>query len=252
MGIVIFFILMLVWLLPLYLLTEKKGMVAKKWLLFSLLLIAIGGFVIVVSVQLGFEYLVSLTGLAGVPLMFVNTMISAGVFEELFKFAGGALIIRLSGAKRKIDYVLLMTAAGLGFEITESLLACSDGDLISSIIRGVTCFHIFWQMFMGSRYYEACQARLGGDQGKFRLGMAKTLLIPIVLHGLNDFSIYYMMSFVNTFNEGLTTAEETSLLVSIVLFALDFAVNIVFLVLTYREALREAKTSHLTEAAAKA
>ena len=105
--------------------------------------------------------------------MFVEYFLIVAGSEELAKFLCGMLLLK--NCKRRIDYVVVFAAVGIGFEIFESVLQIND--LSGLLIKGLLSLHVCFQIFMGSLY------------GRGNKWLA--LIVPWVIHGAYDFMLSY-------------------------------------------------------------
>lgn len=251
LNIIIFFIFLALWILPSFKKQGKNGMPAKKWYWLSALLMAIPGFIVVILLQFAAGWIMARTMTNSILYNFADAFLSAALVEECVKFLAGYLIIKKCGAVRKIDYIFLFGMSGIGYEITESLLGMSGGGVIGGIVRGIFCIHVFWQMFMGAHFYEYQAAKTAGNKSGSKKEFCKTFLLPIFLHGFNDFSIFVMERGVNI--ESVSSPEitdENMLLIGSLLFIISFVCCIVFIIKTNKMVHREAKKSKELEATA--
>lgn len=226
----------LIWYVPLY---KKQGVLhplEKKYCVIGVLV----GMIPVVLLSLVFEtlcgYLFNLIGLEGTAYQFVKAFLSVGTVEELLKFAGAYLLLKLIRPERKIDYVLIFGAVGLGVHLVERLFG--GGNLFSAILGGIMCYHIFWQYFMGIFWYDYEKAKAAGEpKGKY---LALALGVPILLHGINDF-IAFMIG--GSAGEELTELSYGWLSV----YCLWLIVFVFFIVFTLKACFRIAEESREAE-----
>ena len=247
LSVVIFLGFVALWVLPPFLKQGRNGGVSLIWHLFSLLAGAIVGFGGSVGLQLLFDNAVAASGISGVPFHLVNAFISAALFEEVLKFACGRVMLHFSKAVRKIDYIFIIGAAGVGFELTETFFGMNgDSTLVGGIIRGVTCLHVFLQLFMGAHLYEYHKARKAGEKGRAVREFILTFLVPFFVHGFNDFAMFMLQDSVNVpagTTDAVSALVSTSTLAGIVLFILAMAVDIVFMIFTLKTVYKESKNS---------
>ena len=141
--------------------------------------------------ELGDELLLEM-GFSGNWYSFLDNFLVTAVTEEIIKFlvmmiVAGGLLSQLE-EYRIIKYMIL---AGSGFALAENLVYCMDGDLLVAGMRAVMCIpgHAMYGLFMGHEMVKMFRA---ADQGRY-LDMFKSsigmLLIPILHHGIYDFSI---------------------------------------------------------------
>ena len=256
LNVVIFLGFVVLWVLPPFLKQGRKEMVSLKWHLFSLLagaIVACGGGI---GLQLLFDNAVKASGLTGVPFHLVNAFISAALIEEVLKFVCGRVVLHFSKAIRKIDYIFIIGAAGVGFELTETFLGMNgETGIVGGIIRGVICLHLFLQLFMGAHLYECHMAKKAGEKGRMVREFILAFIVPFFVHGFNDFALFILQESVSGVTESVDTAQTAaaalsgSAIAGIVLFILAMAVDIVFIIFTLRTVYKESKNSRLAEAA---
>lgn len=82
--------------------------------------------------------------------------------------------------KTRMDVVLCGAIVGLGFQVVEDILYA--GDVTLALVRAITPFHFVFGVVMGYYYGKFLAAGSKSDH-------VKALLIPILIHGLFDFSV---------------------------------------------------------------
>lgn len=249
LNVIVFFIFLMIWVLPPFRKQGRQRMPAKKWYLLSVLTMAIPGFIVIIALQIGLGWLLKLWAPSYVVQCVVDAFICAALVEETCKFLAGRAYLRASKADRKVDYIFLFGAAGMGYEIIESLAGMSGGGIIGGIVRGVFAIHVFWQMYMGAHYYEYTKAKEAGDERAARRELRKSFLVPILLHGLNDVGLFFIDPAVSGEAQGLSRTEEYLLAAGMVIFILSFILNIILVVVTLKTAYRSANESREEEQA---
>ena len=248
LNILIFLVFLFIWVYPPYRRQGKEGMPAKKWYLFNFLITAIPGFVVAVILQLLLQAVTDRMTAPTVVIILIDAFLSAGVFEEVIKFFGGRLLLKRSQAVRKIDYIFLFAASGIGFELTESIFSVLDGNLIGSVIRGVFCLHVFWQIYMGAHYYEYRKAKETGNQRAACGQFFRFLIVPILLHGLNDFGVLWILEVSST---DLALQDDMQIAAALLAIGIALVVGIIFIIRTeimvYREANRSRMQPEMSE-----
>lgn len=252
--IVIFIAFCFVWYFPVWKGQGKtdrlpKGTVAKA--------IGIGlvpAFLVIILLQIGFGYLERALPLSPVARTFSTSYISAALVEEGVKFLGAYLIIRKTCPKRKVDYVLIFGAVGLGYEVVETLLLL--GSIVAGIGRGVFALHIIWQFFMGSFFWEYRKAKENNDRRAQRRSLILAFAVPVILHGTNDFLAFMAESGAQNVDEkvweSFTLAKPMppEMMPAVWWFAalLVFMLfEIVFQIMTFKMALASAKESRMAD-----
>ena len=147
------------------------------------------GFLIAVGVTLldaGVVLLWSMTGLGGknaiVDLLFKTFIVNATV-EETMKFLTGRKYVRKDLAKvSRLDVITYMAIAAMAFGLFEDILYMLQTNIGQILVRGFLMGHVGYGMMMG---------RLYGKGMKENKTVYKVLavLVPILLHGLYNFSL---------------------------------------------------------------
>lgn len=237
MPALIFFIFVFVWYFPVWKMQGKEGRLKNYVLPISILIGALPviGLTFVTTIFLSRFTPMSLP-YAG--RLFYRTFISVAFVEESFKLIGALIVILIFKPKRKIDYVLIFGAVGMGFEITESFMDFSN--IISGVIRGLFALHIIWQMWMGMYFYEFIKAKERKLPGKMIGSILLFFILPFLIHGANDFLVDYTVALMGS-------GESDSAVMFIVLLILFSILEIVYQIITYRKALRISKESRNIE-----
>lgn len=219
----------------------KKEKPDKKWYIFSALAASVGIILPVALLQAGISHLGAFFIHNSVVKDIFNAFITAALIEEFIKFLVGYIFVKYSKAQRKIDYIFIFAAAGIGFEVIESLLLAS-GNIMFSIVRGVLCVHVFWQMYQGACYYEYKKEKQ--EKGK-SAQLIKAFVITIILHGLNDTGSFVALEGVDPVTEKLV--DENIFFAGMAVLIISAIMNIVFMAITRHIAKREAIASRERE-----
>ena len=239
-----------VWYFPVYRRQGLTDRLPRRTVPVSILVGLIPVFLASIFVQFGGGFLRRAIPFSEVANLALDSYFDAALVEELMKFLGAYLIVRKVCPKRKVDYVLIFGAVGLGFEVTESLLLMDSA--IAALGRGVFALHIIWQFFMGMFFWEYRQAKQLGDRHGVRKNLCLAFGVPIVLHGTNDFLAFMAERALNTLDaaapETLEAVEalapETEAAgVWMLLLLIFLVVQIVFQIVTFKMALKTAKES---------
>lgn len=103
--------------------------------------------------------------------------------EELVKgFTAWRIVKRNLKEFSWLDLIIAGAIVGIGFEMIESVVYVIESNPIQIIIRGVTALHAVYSMVLG--YYLGKGLRTD-NKGIFALA----ILVPVLLHGLYDFSL---------------------------------------------------------------
>lgn len=87
------------------------------------------------------------------------------------------------------DGIVYTTFAALGFATLENILYVMDGGLATAITRMFTAIpgHASDAVFMGYYLSRAKRAEVNGDKIEYKKNIRKTLLVPMIVHGIYDF-----------------------------------------------------------------
>ena len=150
-----------------------------------------------------------------------NAFALAAIPEEFFKF----LVLSNICAKspefdEPMDGIVYGAVASLGFATLENILYVSSGGLGVAIARAFTAVpgHASFGAIMG--YYYA-KSHFKGEKVGFT---HKALLVPILLHGLYDFFLFFFVGIANKYPEEVEPSGVDTLLIlgSVVMFFVVF------------------------------
>lgn len=232
MTAILLIILSLIWYFPVY---RRQGEVDRLPLRVCLKAIFVGMvpvFLCSILVQGLMGFIPGRNALPQLAKLAVSAFIEAGLVEELAKFTGAYLILKKVQPTRKLDYVLIFGGVGLGFHLTESLMGTSGDGVLLTAVRAVLVLHLLWQYWMAMEYFEY---RKGVNAGDKRL-LRRTLLFPILFHGLNDFLAFACSEAVLSESQELAAA-------AFLLFVVWMVVIIVYMVYIMRRVKRVVKES---------
>ncbi len=103
--------------------------------------------------------------------------------EELAKYLAFKRALKQARYEfSRLDAIIFCAIAALGFELIESLVYAFGTNAPQMIVRGVTLMHFGYGFIMG--YFETGYMKTG-DKRQLLAG----LLIPMLLHGLYDYSL---------------------------------------------------------------
>ena len=167
MGIIVFAVFVLVWLLPLFIKQRKTGLVAGNSMLLGILSGLLPAAILLILSQIVAGWIFAFIGLneSGMLRAFISSFIMAALIEELFKFYFANKILQKAGPYKKIDCFAVFGAVGLGYEIIESAMF-GLSDPLTGIIRGFSLAHVMYQFIMASHYFEWKKAERDGNEGK--------------------------------------------------------------------------------------
>lgn len=157
-------------------------------------------------------------GLAGLPRAAYHRFIVLALSEELCKcFMFHKLLAKYERAWSWLDYIILMTLVGLGFEIIEAIPYAIGASPIVMLVRGITAMHGGYGFIMG---YLLGKGKKTGDKKWTVLGV----VIPWLLHGAYDFGL----------SEEFAALGEATALLSVSLAALALVTLVVLVVFFIR------------------
>ncbi len=186
---------------------QKKlsDLVSRKTKWFALFLGLIPATVVLLLCQIGLGWLFKLTGLDQHKLLmcFLNAFVLYAVVEEFTKYGFARLAIRKFETLKKIDIMVLFGFVGMGYEIAETMF---NANLVAGIGRGLFIAHIVYQLVMGHFFFESVRAKGAGNADGAKRNLILALLIPILLHGVNDL-FCELMALHTAAIEGIPTAE---------------------------------------------
>lgn len=243
---VVFLIFVFVWYFPIWRRQGKTDRLPRGTIAVSILLGLIPAFILIIALQIPIGYLEKALFASRTAFLASDAYISAALTEECVKFLFAYLVIRKVKPKRKVDFALILGAVGLGYEVTESLLGLG-GSVLGSVFRGVFAMHIIWQLWMGLYYYEYRQAKLSGDGEGRRKNFLLAFLVPVLLHGTNDFLVFmaedsFKALDFEALEQGLP-GEAVAAVVWLVILGLFMAGALVYQIITFKKALKAAKES---------
>lgn len=103
--------------------------------------------------------------------------------EELVKgLTAWTILKRNAKSFSWLDVMIAMAIVGIGFEVIESAVYLLESNPIQIIIRGLTAMHAIYGMTMG--YFLGKSLHTGK-----KVNYALAIVLPILLHGLYDFSL---------------------------------------------------------------
>jgi len=130
------------------------------------------------------DMITRIQSLSGTPTLFhafVSAFLTAALVEEVLKYLAVRLCLRKPGmVKTRMDAVVCAAIVGVAFQVIEDFTYA--GDIGTALLRAVTPFHFVFGVIMG--YYFGKYLTTGRKSDR-----VKALLIPILIHGLYDFSI---------------------------------------------------------------
>ena len=141
------------------------------------------------------------SGLIG---LFIYFLIGVGAVEEGCKWI---ILKKVTWNHKEFDHIFdaLVYAAfvSLGFATLENILYVFQNGIGTGILRAILSVpgHTFFAIYMGYYYGIAKQCYLNGNQKLYSSNLAKSFLIPTLIHGLFDFllSTEYMIIFLAYF-----------------------------------------------------
>ena len=187
-------IIMALWILPAYLKAPKEYRIDKKFIIKTILMGMVIGFIGAFILQIIFGHIfVNVFKIPQESLLyeFIKAFIIFGLIEEVMKFSAGSCSLKNSQFQSKFDYMLIFALAAFGFTLLETAISASAGGL-AGMLRALFPFHIMWQIFMGAHLYEYKVAKMNNDSKAMKKELAIAFGVPILMHGCCDFSVALM------------------------------------------------------------
>ena len=162
------------------------GYITKKEFRKAVFYGLIPGAILLLLIEVGVGYVIKFLGLndGGLLNIFLDAFIMYALVEELVKYFCAAQVIKGKESLKRIDIMVVFASVGLGYEVIETLFM---GNLIASISRGIFVAHMAYQLIMAYFYCESLKAKSLGDEKKAKNMKILTFVVPIVIHGINDF-----------------------------------------------------------------
>ena len=208
---------MVLWILPAYLKAPKDYRLDKKFIIKTILMGLVVGFIgaFILQIILGSIF----AGVLKIPqdsllYEFLKAFIMFGLIEELMKFFAGSFSLKKSQFQSKFDYMLVFALAALGFTLLETTIASSGGG--AGIFRVFFPFHIMWQIFMGAHFYEYKVAKMNNDSKTMKKELAIAFAVPILMHGCCDFSTALIANVSTLIQSTMGTLDLISLILPLI------------------------------------
>lgn len=210
-------IIMVLWILPAYLKAPKEYRLDKKFIIKTILLGLVIGFIgaFILQIIAGSIF----TNVFGIPqdsllYEFIKAFVLFGLIEELMKFSAGSFSLKKSQFQSKFDYMIIFALAAFGFTLLETTIASSGG--LAGIFRAFFPFHIIWQIFMGAHLYEYKVAKMNNDSKTMRKELAMAFAVPILMHGCCDFSTTLIGNAATLIQSTMGTLDIISLILPLI------------------------------------
>ncbi len=210
-------IIMALWILPAYLKAPKDYRLDKKFIIKTILMGLVVGFIgaFILQIILGSIFINVLNiPQDGLLYEFLKAFIMFGLIEELMKFSAGSFSLKKSQFQSKFDYMFIFALAAFGFTLLETTIASSGG--LAGIFRAFFPFHIMWQIFMGVHLYEYKVAKLNNDSKTMKKELALAFAVPILMHGCCDFSTTLIGNAANLLQSSMGTIDLIGLMLPLI------------------------------------
>lgn len=222
-------IIMVLWILPAYLKAPKDYRLDKKFIIKTILLGLVIGFIgaFILQIILGSIFAMVLKiPQESLLYEFLKAFIMFGLIEELMKFSAGSFSLKKSKFQSKFNYMFIFALAAFGFTLLETTIASSGG--LAGIFRAFFPFHIMWQIFMGAHLYEYKVAKMNDDSKTMKKELALAFAVPILMHGCCDFSTTLIGNAASLIQSTMGTLD----LISLILPLIYIIVLIIFTIIT--------------------
>ena len=210
-------VIMVLWILPAYLKAPKEYRLDKKFIIKTILMGIVIGFIgaFILQIIAGSIF----TNVLKIPqdsllYEFIKAFIIFGLIEELMKFSVGSFSLKKSKFQSKFDYMFIFSLAAFGFTLLETTIASSGG--LAGIFRAFFPFHIMWQIFMGAHFYEYKVAKMNNDSKTMKKELALAFAVPILMHGCCDFSTTLISNALTSIQLTMGTLDLISLILPLI------------------------------------
>ena len=208
---------MVLWILPAYLKAPKDYRLDKKFIIKTILMGLVVGFIgaFILQIILG-SIFANVLKIPQDSLLyeFLKAFIMFGLIEELMKFSAGSFSLKKSQFQSKFDYMFIFALAAFGFTLLETTMASSGG--LAGIFRAFFPFHIMWQIFMGAHLYEYKVAKMNNDSKTMKKELAIAFAVPILMHGCCDFSTTLVANAATSILSTMSTLDIISLILPLI------------------------------------
>lgn len=223
-------IIVFLWILPAYLKAPKEYSLDKKFIIKTILMGIVIGFIgaFILQVIAGYIF-VNVFKIPQESLLyeFIKAFIIFGLIEEVMKFSAGSLSLKKSKFQSKFDYMLIFALAAFGFTLVETSIAASAGGL-AGMLRVFFPFHVMWQIFMGAHLYEYKVAKMNNDSKTMKKELAIAFGVPILMHGCCDFSTSLIQMAASSIQSAMGTLD----IITLVLPLIYMLILIIFTIVT--------------------
>ena len=206
-------VIMALWILPPYLKAPKEYRLDKKFIIKTILMGIVVGFIgaFILQIIVG-SIFVNVLKIPQDSLLYevIKAFILFGLIEELMKFSVGSFSLKKSQFQSKFDYMFIFALAAFGFTLLETTIASSGG--LAGIFRAFFPFHIVWQIFMGAHLYEYKVAKMNNDTKTMKKELAIAFAVPILMHGCCDFSTTLLVNAASLIQSTMSTLDVISLI----------------------------------------
>lgn len=210
-------VIMVLWILPAYLKAPEDYRLDKKFIiktiLMGLVIGFIGAFILQIIVGSIFSNVFKIPQ-DSLMYEFLKAFIMFGLIEEMMKFSAGSFSLKKSQFQSKFDYMFIFALAAFGFTLLETTMASSGG--LAGIFRAFFPFHIMWQIFMGAHLYEYKVAKMNNDSKTMQKELAIAFAVPILMHGCCDFSTALIANAASSIQSTMGTVDIISLILPLI------------------------------------
>lgn len=210
-------VIMVLWILPAYLKAPEDYRLDKKFIiktiLMGLVIGFIGAFILQIIVGSIFSNVFKIPQ-DSLLYEFLKAFIMFGLIEEMMKFSAGSFSLKKSQFQSKFDYMFIFALAAFGFTLLETTIASSGG--LAGIFRAFFPFHIMWQIFMGAHLYEYKVAKMNNDSKTMQKELAIAFAVPILMHGCCDFSTALIANAASSIQSTMGTVDIISLILPLI------------------------------------
>lgn len=245
-AVLILCVLSAAWYLPVY---KAQGREDKLKLRYYIIVFFLGMLAVPLSIVFAMPItkpIIALFHPEGFAKDIISCIFTAGVAEELAKFAVALVIIQMLRPVRKIDAILLCGISGVGFNILESMLKLSG--IATAIMRGVSALHITTMFWTGGYWWESRKCKESGDKKGLIRNLLIGFLFPMAFHAIFDIVITYGSSLFAAYALNLEEAAEEitpdrNVIIGLVMNMLMIVLSLAFDVYSFKKARNTAVAS---------
>lgn len=124
---------------------------------------------------------------------FIDAFFVVAISEEFGKYL---MLKKGTWKNREFDYrfdaIVYSVCVSAGFAVAENIMYVISGGIATGLMRAFTAVpgHVVFAIFMGYFYGEAKQCEVRDDSAGVSSNLRKAVLIPMLIHGFYDFTLF--------------------------------------------------------------